>query len=342
VYYCGLNQFIVQRTLAARTLRQGQLGVIFAAALWLIVPFAIVIPGIAAKQLYREELATEADKVNADVMAAFGQLSQSDDVAARMVLFQMDDAWKELHPRQAGELAEHNAWVQRTAGERGLKPTEKNLVGYKYDAAYPVLIRRLVTPGIRGLMFAAIAGAVISSLASMLNSASTIFTMDLYKRHLHTTASQSSLITIGRVMTILFVVIGCALAPYLDHPRFKGVFNFIQEFQGYISPGIVAAFLVGIGLRRAPPSAGVLALLISAPLYGLLHWQMGGVHFLLRMAITFVLVSTLMLIQTLVMPMSEPRPMPVRKDMDMRSSPLAVCCGVAVMAGVVAFFVLFW
>ncbi len=339
VYYCGLNQFIVQRTLAARTLRQGQMGVIFAAALWLIVPFAIVIPGIAAKKLYRDDLAVEADKDNAAVLAEYGQLSGSDTAA---VLFQMDDAWKQRHPQQADELTQYNARVLMAAEETGVATSEKNLVGYKFDAAYPILIRRLVTPGIRGLMFAAIAGAVISSLASMLNSASTIFTMDLYKRHLHRSASQTTLITTGRVMTILFVIIGCILAPFLAHPRFKGVFNFIQEFQGYISPGIVAAFLVGIGVRRAPPSAGVTALLVSAPLYGLLQWQMGDVHFLFRMAITFVLLVAVMLALTLIRPLAQPRTMPVRKDIDMTSSPLVIVCGAAVMIAVVVFFVLFW
>jgi SSS family solute:Na+ symporter len=342
VYYCGLNQFIVQRTLAANTLRQGQLGVIFAAALWLIVPFAIVIPGIAAKKLYREELAAEADKDNAAVLATFQPLTVSEDREGELILYEMDAAWQQRHPQQADELAAYNDRVLAAAEETGAATSTKNLVGYKFDAAYPVLIRRLITPGIRGLMFAAIAGAVISSLASMLNSASTIFTMDLYKRHLHRSASQATLITTGRVMTVLFVMIGCVLAPFLAHPRFKGVFNFIQEFQGYISPGIVAAFLVGISVRRAPPSAGVIALLVSAPLYGLLQWQMGAVHFLLRMAITFVLVVAVMLVLTLVRPLDQPRTMPVREDIDMTSSPLVIVCGAAVLVGVVAFFVLFW
>ena len=90
----------------------------------------------------------------------------------------------------------------------------------------------------------AIAGAVISSLASMLNSAATIFTMDVYRRHLRPQASDRRIVAIGRAMTVLFVVIGCLLAPVLADPRFNGVFNFIQEFQGYISPGILAAFLL--------------------------------------------------------------------------------------------------
>jgi SSS family solute:Na+ symporter len=342
VYYCGLNQFIVQRTLAARTLAQGQLGVIFAGALWLIVPFAIVIPGIVARNLYQDDLAAEADKNNAPVVDQFERLTASDTPLSQPIVFQMDPGWIQRHPDRAGAIAKHNARAQAVALGSRTEPEIKNLVGYKYDAAYPILIRRLITPGLRGLMFAAIAGAVISSLASMLNSASTIFTMDLYRRHLHRQASQRTLITIGRIMTVLFVIGGCVLAPYLAHPRFKGVFNFIQEFQGYISPGIVAAFLVGIAVRRAPPAAGATALLISVPIYGLLQWQWGAVHFLLRMAITFGLITAVMLVWTLARPLAQPRVMPVREDMDMRSSPLVMACGLVVMLAVIVFFVIFW
>lgn len=268
-YYCGLNQFIVQRTLAAKSLRQGQLGIIFAAALWLIVPFAIVLPGIMAHQLYSGQLETA-------------------------------------------------------------------------DQAFPLLIRNLIPSGIRGFMFAAIAGAVISSLASMLNSASTVFTMDLYKRHLSKDASQMKMVWTGRIMTLVFVVIGCAIAPYLAQPKFKGVFNFIQEFQGYISPGIVAAFLVGFVLPRAPASAGVVSLLASAPIYGLLHWQFSDIHFLIRMMITFCAVAVIMGSITFAAPLPQPRTMPIRKDVQMANSPLAVTLGLLVIAGAVAFFVVFW
>jgi SSS family solute:Na+ symporter len=149
-------------------------------------------------------------------------------------------------------------------------------------------------------------------------------------------------------MTLLFVVIGCLLAPHLGHPRFKGVFNFIQEFQGYISPGIVAAFLVGFVARRAPASAGVVALLVSAPVYGALHYLLGNhegalfeIHFLIRMMITFCVVTGLMLLITLVAPLEGPKTIPVREDVDTRQSPLAMALGAAVIAAVVAFFVVF-
>ncbi len=268
-YYCGLNQFIVQRTLAAKTLREGQLGIIFAAALWLVVPFAIVMPGIMALQLYGDQVAAAPDK------------------------------------------------------------------------AYPILIRQLIPVGLRGFMFAAISGAVISSLASMLNSASTIFTMDLYRRCVHADASQRLLVRMGRVTTLVFVVAGCLIAPQLGE---LGIFRYIQEFQGYISPGILAAFVFGFVVRRAPPAAAVAALVLNPLIYGLLHGQYGGedgIAFLNRMAITFGCLIGAMTLITLARPLDEPKPMPVREDYDMRPSPLVVWLGAAVIAGVAAFFVVF-
>ena len=268
-YYCGLNQFIVQRTLAAQSLRQGQLGIIFAASLWLLVPFAIVIPGIMAVQLYGTELATP-------------------------------------------------------------------------DKAYPMLIRKLVPAGLRGFIFAALAGAVISSLASMLNSASTIFTMDLYKRYWKKDAPQKSLVRIGRVMTIVFVIVGCFIAPQLANPKFKGIFHYIQEFQGYISPGILAAFVFGFIVKRAPASAGVAALLLTVPVYGFLQWQYSEIAFLNRMAITFAIIILVMALISFINPLKTSKEMPVQENFDMRPAPSVVWLGSAVIVAVIIFYIIFW
>jgi len=281
-YYCGLNQFIVQRTLAARDLKHGQLGIIFAAGLWLLVPFVIVLPGIMAVQLYG------------------GQLGSS-------------------------------------------------------DQAYPVLIRNLIPQGVRGFIFAALAGAVISSLASLLNSAATITTMDLYRRYLKPDASQKSLVWTGRGMTLLFVLIGCLLAPHLQHPRLGGIFKYIQEFQGFISPGIVAAFVFGMIVKTAPPAAGVAALALNPIIYGLLFVffgrieyfdrigvSLGEIAFLNRMAITFAFLIAIMTVITVLRPLSEPKPMPVRRDFDMRPAPIVLWLGGAVIAAVIAFYIVFW
>jgi solute:Na+ symporter, SSS family len=272
-YYWGLNQFITQRSLAAKTLKHGQLGVLFAAFLKLLIPFIIVLPGIMAYQLYS------------------GQMTGP---------------------------------------------------GATTDAAYPLLIRNLIPVGIRGFMFAALAGAVISSLASMLNSASTIFTMDLYKRHLKKDANQFAIVTMGRSTTLLFVIIGCLIAPQLNNPKFGGIFTYIQEFQGYISPGILAAFVFGLIFKLAPASAGVTALLVNVPVYGFLHWQFSEIAFLNRMAITFVLILLIMGIITWLNPRKKPMELPVREDFDMRPAPSVKWLGFMVIVITVALYIIFW
>ncbi len=268
VYYCGLNQFIVQRNLAAKTLRDGQLGIIFAGALWLLVPFAIVMPGIMAANLYGGELITG-------------------------------------------------------------------------DQAFPMLIKNLVPAGMRGFMLAAIAGAITSSLASMLNSASTIFTMDVYHRLIDREASQTRLVVVGRVVTVTCILVGCLLAPILANPELGGVFQFIQNNQGYIWPGVVAAFLFGLLVPQAPGAAGVAALLSGPPIYWLFQRFAPGVHFLLQVALTFQLVLCIMGVITFLRPLPEPRKLPERTDLDIRTSPAVYRAGLAVIAAVLLFFVVF-
>lgn len=271
-YYWGLNQYITQKTLAAKTLRQGQLGVIFAALIKLTIPFIIILPGLMSRQLY-------------------------------------------------GDLM---------TGASGT------------DAAYPLLIRNLVGPGTRAFIFAAISGAVVSTLAAMLNSASTIFTMDIYRRAVRPNASQKALVTTGRISTLVFVTIGCLIAPQLANPNFKGIFNYIQEFQGYISPGILAVFVFGMVFKRAPAAAGVTGLLLTVPVYGFLQWRFGEIAFLNRMAITFAVILVVLGAITLWKPLPEPRTMPVRAGYDMKPSRSVVWLGALVVAATITLYVVFW
>src|SRR4030065_796858 len=112
--------------------------------------------------------------------------------------------------------------------------------------------------------------------------------MDLYKRHLKKTASGESLVKIGRWATLLFVLAVCLIAPQLGNPKFKGIFNYIQEFQGFISPGILAAFVFGLFVKRTPPAAGLASLILTVPVYGALMLFFPGVAFLNRLAINLV------------------------------------------------------
>jgi SSS family solute:Na+ symporter len=121
-----------------------------------------------------------------------------------------------------------------------------------------------------------------------------------------------------------------------------GIFTYIQEFQGYISPGILAVFVFGMIFKKAPPAAGVTGLLLTVPVYGFLQWQFGGIAFLNRMAITFGVVLLVMLIITLAKPLSEPKKLPVREEYDMRPTPAVLWLGILVIAATLALYVIFW
>ncbi len=270
LYYWGCNQYICQRTLAARSLKQGQLGVLLAAIIQVILPLLIVIPGIIALDLY------------------------------------------------GGELK-------------------------KQDMAFPLLIRELVPDGLRGFIFAAIAGAVISSLASMLNSASTIFTMDLFTRHFRQDASPRTQVAVGRITTIVFVIVSCLIAPYLGDPRFRGVFHFIQVCQGYVSSGILACFLFGLFVKRTPPVAAVTGLLLNVPVYGLLHFAaFDHICFLNKMAITFGVIVAVMGVITLICPLKQPVVLPVREGFNTKPAASVVWLGILIVVVVAGLYAVLW
>jgi SSS family solute:Na+ symporter len=210
------------------------------------------------------------------------------------------------------------------------------------DEAFGMLIRELVPAGLRGFMFAAISGAVISSLASMLNSASTIFTMDVYNRLLDRDCSQRRLLLVGRVLTIVFAAAGCLLAPMINEwEKFKGIFDYIQRFQGYIWPGVAAAFLFGMLVPTAPGAAGAAALISGPIIYGLFQKFAPEVHFLIQVAITFQLVLMIMGLITFFKPLDKPRVLPVREDIEIKTMPEVKLAGGLVLSAVAVFYIIF-
>jgi SSS family solute:Na+ symporter len=214
-------------------------------------------------------------------------------------------------------------------------------IGYKYDSAFALLIKNLVPRGWRGFILAALLGAVMSSLASMLNSASTIFTMDVYKKFFVKDASQKSLVMVGRICVGVFAVIGCLVAPQLDNPKFGGVFKFIQEFQGYISPGILAVFVFGLLNRKAPSITGVVGLILCPILYFAIKMVTPELAFLDRMAITFFGVIAVMWIITLIAPRKEPFVIVQNTEMALESSGIAKVFGAIVVAITIALYIYF-
>ncbi|MBX2858044.1 MAG: sodium/solute symporter [Cellvibrionaceae bacterium] len=227
--------------------------------------------------------------------------------------------------------------------------------GYDYDAAFPTLLRNLIKPypWISWFVLAAIFGAIVSSLASMLNSASTIATMDLVRKFAPG-VKEASLPLVGRAFVLVFVVIAALIAPSLAAPQFGGIFTFIQEFQGFISPGVIAIFFFGLLVPRAPRFLGWSGILLNAVLYGLFKWWLADeivaaglwfsdeISFLDRMAICCFLVCVYCGLMTLIKPLSEPVKMPVNENMDMRSSPTVKLFAGLVVVLTAVLYVVFW
>ena len=205
LYYWGFNQYIIQRTLATKSLKEAQRGIAFAAFLKMLIPFIVAVPGIVAWVMYSENLH--------DAQKAF---------------------------QITGSTALNN------------------------DNAYPWLISTFIPVGLKGLVLAALAAAIVSSLASMLNSTSTIFTMDIYKPYINKQASQTQLVNIGRITAAVALIVAVLLAPLLG--GIDQMFQYIQEYTGLVSPGILAVFIMGLFWKKATNKGAIWGVLLSIPI----------------------------------------------------------------------------
>ena len=209
LYYWGFNQYIIQRTLAAKSLEEGQKGIAFAAFLKLLIPIFVVLPGI--------------------------------------IVYVMNlDA--------SGALAVESL-------DQGFIGANGSIVN---DNAAPWLIKEVIPIGLKGLILAALAAAIVSSLASMVNSTSTIFTMDIYKSIINKNADDKSLVTVGRITGLVALIIAILIAPQLK--SLGQVFQYIQEYTGVVSPGILAVFLMGLFYKKASNNGAIWGVLLSIPI----------------------------------------------------------------------------
>lgn len=290
MFYWGLNQFITQRTLAAGSLREGQLGIFFAAAIKLLLPFVVVIPGMLAVQI-----------LGADAIEASA------------------------------------------------------------DAAYPALMRELLPAGLFGLLLAAVAGSIMSTFNSGLNSAATVVTLDLWKSWIEPDLADRRAVVVGRVTTAILAVIACLWAPIIR--SFDGVFDYIQELWGFVSAPTCAVFLAGLLWRRTPPAAAKFALLGGPLLYlvsrapawiwtpeeastagGAIEALVGyaSMHFLYHMFVLFLALTAVLYTWSRLAPLDAPRELPDRALVPLEPHPLAKPIGAAVLLATAALYALFW
>ena len=155
------------------------------------------------------------------------------------------------------------------------------------DDAYPFLIRNFTPVFVKGLSFAALAAAVISSLASMFNSTSTIFTMDIYKHYIDKKASERKLVSVGRITSVCALLMAL-IAVYPIMGGADQAFQVIQEYSGFVYPGIVVIFGLGLLWKRASGAAAVVAAIGTFAFSILFKFALPEVPFLLRMGYVFI------------------------------------------------------
>ncbi len=156
------------------------------------------------------------------------------------------------------------------------------------DDAYPWLIRNFTPTGIKGLSFAALAAAIISSLASMFNSTSTLFTMDIYKKYINRNATDKKLVNVGRLTALTALVIAAvAVKPLLG--GLDQAFQYIQEYSGFIYPGIITVFGLGLLWKRASATAAIWTSILTIPMGVIFKICLPDVAFQLRAGYIFII-----------------------------------------------------
>lgn len=292
IYYWGFNQYIIQRTLAAKSLKESQKGILLAAFLKLIIPLIVVIPGIAAYVMVNDP----------EILSRLGE-----------------------------------------AGLKNLPSPEQA------DKAYPWLLQFLPT-GLKGVAFAALAAAIVSSLASMLNSTSTIFTMDIYKQYINKNASNKATVNTGRISAAIALIIACIMAPLLG--GIDQAFQFIQEYTGIVSPGILAVFMLGLFWKKTTNKAAIIGALTSIPIAMYFKvapkgWSNSPVFLDLpwmdQMGYTAILTGLVIVVVSLFQNKGkdDDKAIPVSKEL-FKTSPEFNIGAFAVMIILVALYALFW
>jgi SSS family solute:Na+ symporter len=268
IYYFGANQYIIQKALGSKSLREAQRGMVFAGYLKLLIPLLVVIPGIAAFYL------------KADIV--------------------------------------------------------------KPDEAYPWLLNRFVPSGIKGFVFAALIAAIVSSLAAIINSAATIFSIDLYKVFVSPSATEAKLVKTGRISSIIMVIFAALIASSLS--GIEQVFQFIQEYTGLVSPGITAMFVLGIFWKKTTSGAAWVAVLITLPVPLLLKWIFPALPFLDNMVVSFLVICAQMVITSLIWKEKPGKAVQwsLPKGIFRNSDPVFMWASAGILIILSALYIIFW
>ena len=270
LFYWCTNQYVIQRTLAARNLAEGQKGVLFTGFFKVMVPFMMMIPGIIAFHLYGP----------------------------------------------------------------GLSPI---------DQAYPRLVRDVLPGYASGFFLAVLLGAVFSSFNSLLNSAATLFCLDVYAPLKKQPVDDKTLIRVAKIASVVIALFSFVVAPLLQYAP-EGLWQLIRMFTGFYNIPVIAVVLVGLFTTRVPAVGAKVAIVFHVIAYGLLRFVFDDVvtlHFLHVYAILFVIEVAIMLLFGRLQPRSENWSYQPVQGVDLTPWRYAVPCAITLMSCVVALYLLF-
>ena len=286
LYYWGFNQYIIQRALAAKSLREAQRGLAFAAFLKLLLPLFVVIPGIIAYVMFTQPEGTSViPGIRGDFLHADGSIN--------------------------------------------------------YDISYPWLIKTFIPTGLKGLVVAALSAAIVSSLASMLNSTATIFTMDVYKPYFSKRTDGTDLVPVGRIAVFVALVIAVLIAPVLQ--TMPQMFQYIQEYTGVVSPGILAVFMMGLFWKKTTTKGAIIGVLASIPIAILLKVLPAELPFLDQMMYTCLLTMATIVMVSLTTAKTEddPKAIPLPRETFITGKNFNISAYVILMI-LAVLYTLFW
>ncbi|MFC4874850.1 sodium/sugar symporter [Negadavirga shengliensis] len=210
----------------------------------------------------------------------------------------------------------------------------------KSDRAYPTLLQLLPT-GLKGLAFAALTAAIVSSLASMANSTSTIFTLDIYKNFFDENASEKKQVRVGRITAVLAFVIAAVVAPALR--QLDQAFQYIQEYTGFISPGVFAIFVFGFFWKKTTANAALTAAALTIPLSTAFKFLTPGLPFIDRMGIVFLIISAVIIAVSLYEGKGKDHPKGIEITKDLFTTSTKFKIGATLIAGILAaLYIVFW
>ena len=199
----------------------------------------------------------------------------------------------------------------------------------------------LMPVGIKGLVFAALVAAIVSSLASMTNSISTIFTMDIFNKYIDQNASQSKQVKVGRITDLVAFGVASLVAPALG--ALDQAFQFIQEYTGFISPGVFAIFFFGVFWKKTTSNAALTGAALSIPLSVVLKVVFPALPFIDRMGIVFLVLAALMIVISLIEGKGKDHPNSIEINKELFSTSTTFKIGAILIAGITAaLYITFW